>query len=141
MAHVIHLLWPLRPSAIPDPRRAHGPRPPTLPRSMANSIQTPSAKLQAPSSKLQAPNSKLQAPNSKLQAVPFSAGGATPTSAHARGSGMIGFVPLQEFLQLQSDCRTRNYRIPYVTSCSGYAPPPRRKRQVEQRAKQRGCSM
>ena len=49
-----------------------------------------------------------------------------PTSAHARGSGckpMIGFVPLQEFLQLQSDCRTRNYRIPYVTSCSGYAPP------------------
>ena len=57
------------PSAIPDPRRAHGPRPPTLPRSMANSKrQTPSAKLQAPSSKLQTPNSKLQAPNSKLQA-------------------------------------------------------------------------
>ena len=66
--------------------------------------------------------SRFQSRSARLSGV----GGATPTSAHARGSGckpMIGFVPLQEFLQLQSDCRTRNYRIPYVTSCSGYAPP------------------
>ena len=62
MAHVIHLLWPLR---LPPRARSRIPGAPMDPAHRPSPVawQTPS-KHQA-SAKLQAPNSKLQTPNSK----------------------------------------------------------------------------